>query len=281
MPVSTLRCGRICYTNDLPIYVAFDRGAVAFPGELRQGVPSELNRAMLAGELDCGPISSYCYAQNPEAFVLLPDVCIGSRDAVRSIYCISKEGLGALRGRPVAVTKESATGRALFSVLCRIGHGFAPEFVESDDPFSEFRRSGTACVVIGDKAIDAYLADGAHAVDLGDLWHQATGCDMVYAVWAVRRETAEARPADVAAVAAALRSALDWGMEHIDAAVIEAQALVQRPGGFYEDYYRALNFRFDDRARAGLRRFFDACAECGMLARSPQLAFFHKEFERV
>jgi chorismate dehydratase len=276
-----MRCGRISYTNDLPMYAAFDEGAVTFPGTLVAGVPAALNRMMLAGELECGPISSFFYAQHASKFALLPGVCIGSRREVRSIYCLSQIGLEHLAGVPVTVTNESATGRALFEVICRTRYGFAPAYVESDDSLRDYRERGTACVVIGDKAIDAYLAHPQYAFDLGTLWHESTGEDMVYAVWAVRRDAAERSPAAVAAVTAAMRDAQEWGLEHLDVAVAAAQRSIPRPAGFYTGYYGALNYRFDARAQHGLRAFFDACAACGLLESAPLFGRSGEELERV
>jgi len=77
-----LRCGRIIYTNDLPIYAAFDAGIITYPGTLHADVPSRLNAMLLAGELDLSPISAYAWAANADELVLLPDLCIGARDEV-------------------------------------------------------------------------------------------------------------------------------------------------------------------------------------------------------
>lgn len=277
----TLRCGRISYTNDLPVYAAFDAGAVAFGGELVPGVPARLNEAMLDGSLHCGPMSSVFYAKHADAFVLLGDVCIGSRCDVRSIYCVSRTPPSRLAGERIAVTTESATGRALFDVLCRTRYGFAPDFFESAEPLREFRERGRPCVVIGDTAIDAYVAHPESAYDLGSLWHDATGADMVYAVWAARKDFLTARREQIAAAARALRASLDWGLAHLDAVIERAQATIPRPDGFYAGYYRALNFRFDDRARAGLRTFLEACAACGVLDRAPTPAFLDEELARA
>jgi chorismate dehydratase len=281
MASGSLRCGRISYTNDLPVYAAFDASAVAFPGELVPGVPARLNQAMLDGSLQCGPMSSFFYAKHAGEFVLFGDVCIGSRCDVRSIYCVSHVPPSRLAGETIAVTTESATGRALFDVLCRTRYGFAPEFAESSDPLREFRERGRPCVVIGDTAIDAYVDHPECAYDLGSLWHDATGADMVYAVWAARKESMATRRDEIAAAARALRASLDWGLAHLDAVIDRAQATISRPAGFYAGYYRALNFRFDDRARAGLRAFLEACASCGLLDVAPAPVFLDEELARA
>lgn len=281
MGTSPLRCGRISYTNDLPLYCAFDNGAVAFPGSLESGVPARLNRMMLDGELDCGPVSSFFYAQHASEFVLLPGVCIGSRREVRSIYCMSRTQPRALANVRIAVTNESATGRALFDVICRKLYGFAASYVESDEPARDYRERNTPCLVIGDAAIDAYLDDPRNAFDLGTLWHGFASEDMVYAVWAVRRDVAARQPAAIAAIASALRESRDWGLDHLDMVIEAAQGTIARPTGFYDEYYRALNYRFDRAAQRGLRAFFETCADCGLLAESPAPEFLHEELARV
>jgi len=275
------RCGRIDYTNDLPVYAAFDTGAVPFPAGLRADVPAVLNRALLAGELDCSPISSFFYAQRADRLVLIPGVCIGSRREVRSIFYISPSPPTSLGDAPVAVTKESATGRALFETICRTRYGFAPNLVEADDPFASYREGG-ACLLIGDKAIDASLAAPAeHVYDLGLLWYEHSGTPMVYAVWAARREFAANQPSVVAQIGDALRSALSWGRSHGGEVIERAQLLKPRPAGFYADYYRSLDFDFDAQAQAGLRRFYESAAACGLLPAAPPLEFFGEELQRV
>src|SRR5262245_64034664 len=80
-----------------------------------QGVPTELNRLLLHGELDVAPISSIEYARNADRLRLLPRLCVSSEGAVESIQLISKTPLARIRS--VAVTPESATSVVLTKVL--------------------------------------------------------------------------------------------------------------------------------------------------------------------
>ena len=275
------RCGRIAYTNDLPVYAAFDARAVSFPGTLRSDVPAALNRALLSGELDCSPISSFFYAQHHEEFVLLPHVCIGSHRDVKSILLFSALPPDRLAGHLILVTEESATGRALLETVCRLKYGFAPALVESSDPFALY-KSGGACLLIGDKAIDAsFDAPQEHVHDLGALWHKLFARPMVYAVWAARRAYAAAEPDSVAKLADALERARDWGRHNMEKVVVLAQRSHARPRGFYEEYYRFLNFEFDAAAQAGLTSFFESAASCGVLSHAPALEFLGEELARA
>lgn len=262
-----LRSGRIAYTNDLPIYTAFDAGAVRFPGALVSDVPSNLNRMLLDGRLDLSPISAFAYAANPDVLALLPSLCIGSRRDVWSVVCVSRTPLAELDGATIAVTSESASGRNLLRVLLERRYGIRATFVESDDPFA-VAASGKPALLIGDRAIDAQQTfTPAHVHDLGTHWHEWTGGDMVYAVWAVRRDVLASHRDEVARALDALVAAQRWGEENAETVLAAAQAAHPRPAGFYASYYSTLNFAFDAPARAGLARYIHELHAAGAIAK--------------
>src|ERR1700680_720190 len=263
---SPVRCGRISYTNDLPVYAAFDLGALPFPGTLREGVPTQLNRALLSGELDISPVSSFFYYQHQDALTALPHVCIGSRREVKSIYCISRRHPRELAGTRIAVTRESSTGRALFETICATWFGFSPTYSESDEPFEAYRADGTPCLVIGDAAIDAALAvPQGHAHDVGLLWHEHTGENMVYALWAARNDFLDQRHADVTAIGRSLLESVRWSEAHADRVIARAQEMRRRPPEFYEAYYQTLNYHLDEPANKGLALFVLLASKLGLL----------------
>src|SRR6476659_11403245 len=80
-----------------------------------QGVPTELNRLLVDGDLDTAPISSIEYARNADRLRLLPRLCVASEGAVDSIQLVSRKALDEVR--VVAITPESATSVVLTKVL--------------------------------------------------------------------------------------------------------------------------------------------------------------------
>ncbi|MFY9778963.1 MAG: menaquinone biosynthesis protein [Candidatus Baltobacteraceae bacterium] len=264
-----LRSGRIIYTNDLPIYTAFDEGAVRYPGALAADVPANLNEALVAGRLDISPISAFHYGKYADRLALLPELCIGSRQDVWSVVCVSRKPLAELDGARIFVTKESASGRNLLRVLLEGRFGVKATFVDSDDPYGAAAR-GEAALLIGDRAIDAqqtFRRSNVH--DLGSYWHAWTGLDMVYAVWAVRRDVLASHPHEVQGALDALIRSQAWGNAHLERVVAAAQRAHARPAGYYEAYYATLNFAFDERARAGLARYFSELHAIGALDSVP------------
>src|SRR5690242_11383045 len=97
-----IKLGRIGYANMAPVFYRLDAEV-----EEVVGVPTTLNKQLLAGDLDVAPISSIEYARNADRLKLLPRLCVSSEGAVESIQLITKVPLA--RVRSIAVTPESAT----------------------------------------------------------------------------------------------------------------------------------------------------------------------------
>ena len=250
-----LRSGRIVYTNDLPIYAAFDRGAVRYPGSLHADVPARLNAMLLDGRLGLSPVSSFHWAKHASELALLPELCIGARRDVWSVVCVSRKPLAELDGAVVAVTEESASGLNLLRVLLERRYGVRATFVAHPDPLSA-AAAGRPALLIGDKAIDAQQTFPQNVIyDLGREWYDWTGLDMVFAVWAVRRDVLRANEAAVQSALDALLLARAWGAANMDLVVAAAQATQPRSLGYYAAYYETLNFVLDERARLGLARY--------------------------
>src|ERR687885_2666472 len=160
-----IRLGRISYVNMAPVFYRLDAEV-----EEVSGVPTDLNRRLLAGELDLAPISSVEYARHAPRLRILPRLCVSSEGAVDSIQLVSK--LPLERVRTVAVTPESATSVVLTRVLL-------PE--AEHVPLGE---EADAKLLIGDAALQSAFNDPTPHYDLGRLWLERTGLPMVFAVWA-------------------------------------------------------------------------------------------------
>ena len=84
-PPRTIRLGRISYVNMAPVFFRLE----AEVDEVA-GVPTELSRRLLAGEIDVAPIPSIEYARNAARLRLLPRLCVSSEGAVDSIQLVSR-----------------------------------------------------------------------------------------------------------------------------------------------------------------------------------------------
>jgi len=249
-----IRLGRISYVNMAPVFYRLEAEV-----EEIQGVPTDLNRRLVAGEIDLAPISSIEYARHADSLRILPRLCVSSEGAVDSIQLVSRVPLERIR--VVAVTPESATSVVLTKVLL-------PDAEQV--PLGE---EAEAKLLIGDAALQSAFDDPPPHHDLGRLWLERTGLPMVFAVWAVplppHPGLLELEDALVASVRAA-RS---------DPATLayESSERYGYPAGFLARYFEKLRYRFGPRERAGLYTFLELAHEAGELDRIPELRFVHEE----
>ena len=78
-----LRIGRIDFLNMYPMHWALGDRADA------HGVPTDVNRAIVEGDVDVACMSSIEYARHADELVLLPSMCVSAEGAVGSIFAIS------------------------------------------------------------------------------------------------------------------------------------------------------------------------------------------------
>ena len=260
-----LRLGRISYVNMAPLFFRL----TAAVNEV-SGVPTELNRRLLAGELDLAPISSIEYARNAERLRILPRLCVSSEGAVDSIQLVSRAPLSAIRS--VAVTPESATSAVLVRVLL-------PEAEQV--PLGE---EADATLLIGDAALRSMFEDPTPHYDLGRLWLERTGLPMVYALFACPdRPPAGARGGAgawwdaLAALEDALLEAHRAARGDPEELAREASARYGYPPGFLARYFEKLRYRFGPRERAGALTFFELARDADELEHVPELRFLVPE----
>jgi chorismate dehydratase len=226
---------------------------------------------LLRGELDMSPVSAFTWAANSRELVLLPDLCIGARDEVVSVVLVSSTPPAMLDDRTIHVSEESASGRNLLRIILERRYGIRPIYVDDSQPFEAALR-GEPSLLIGDAAIDAierFSADRVH--DLGKLWHEWTGGQIVFAVWAARRDVYERDAAAVAACMHALTDSYTGSRAHTRDVVALAQRAIARPAGFYESYYGKLNFMLHAAAQGGLAAFCRELLAIGAISSMPLL----------
>jgi chorismate dehydratase len=249
-----VKLGRISYVNMAPVFYRLEAEV-----EEVAGVPTELARALFAGEVDVAPIPSIEWARNAERLRLLPRLCVSSEGAVESIQLISPVPLE--RVRRVAVTPESATSVVLARVLLP-----EAEQVRLDE-------EADAKLLIGDAALRSAFEDPTPHYDLGRLWLERTGLPMVFAVWACP----DPPPEGIAELEAALVASVRLARAEPEQLAREASERYGYPAGFLARYFEKLRYRFGPRERAGLYTFLELARDAGELDHVPELRFVHEE----
>jgi chorismate dehydratase len=267
------RVGHIQFLNCLPIYWGLMRSGALLDVDLFKDTPDRLNAALVAGDLDIGPISLVEYLRNADDLLLLPDLAVGSDGPVLSVNLVSTRPLGELDGRPVALGSTSRTGVLLAQMLLTERYAAEPEYFRCPPDLTQMLLEADAGVLIGDVALRALYeapARGLTVTDLGLQWREWTGLPMVFAVWAVRKEFAAQHPGLVKDVHEAFLRSRDLCLEALDE-VAEAGARWEPfDAATLATYFRALDFSLGDRQVAGLREFAGRAAARGEVPALPE-----------
>jgi chorismate dehydratase len=260
------RVGHIQFLNCLPLYWGLMRSGALLGVDLHKDTPDQLNSALVRGDLDIGPISLVEYLRHAEDLLLLPDLAVGSDGPVQSVNLVSTVPLPDLDGRRVALGSTSRTGVLLARMLLESRHGARPEYFRCPPDLTEMLLEADAGVLIGDTALRARFeapTRGLHVTDLGEAWRDWTGLPMVFAVWAVRRDFADAHPGLVKEVHEAFLASRALCLSELDVVAKAAARWEPFSAETLAEYFRALDFALGERQVSGLREFARLTAERG------------------
>ncbi|WP_281595039.1 menaquinone biosynthesis protein [Micromonospora sp. WMMD882] len=264
--VARPRVGHIQFLNCLPIYWGLMRSGALIDVDLHKDSPDRLSAALVAGDLDIGPISHVEYLRHADEMLLLSDLAVGSDGPVLSVNVVSTRPLAELDGRRVALGSTSRTGVLLAQLLLAQRYGVRPEYFRCPPDLTQMLLEADAGVLIGDVALRAlYEAPrrGLAVTDLGQAWQEWTGLPMVFAVWAVRRDFAAAHPGLVKGVHEAFLRSRDLCLAELDEVAASAARWEPFDAATLASYFRALDFSLGSRQVAGLREFARRAAEAG------------------
>jgi chorismate dehydratase len=240
--------------------------------DLRRDSPDRLSAALVAGELDVGPISLVEYLRHAEDLLLLPDIAVGSDGPVLSVNLVSAVPPEELDGRRVALGSTSRTGVLLARMLLADRFGAHPEYLTCPAELDAMLAVADGAVLIGDVALRA-LTDaprsGLLVTDLGAAWREWTGKPMVFAVWAARRDFAAAHPGQVKDVHEAFLRSRELCLAELDTVAAAAARWEPFDPATLVRYFRLLDFSLGDRQIAGVREFARRAAELGAVPPLP------------
>ena len=147
---------------------------------LVDALPSSCADLLASHEVDFALVPAIEYHRIEDAR-LLPGVCVGSREKVRSVVLVSR--LNNLKKvRTVALDNSSRTSAALVRIIFKEFLGFEPKWTTCNPDLKAMLRDNDAALIIGDPAM-AFAREGLRVWDLAALWHDFTSLGFVFALW--------------------------------------------------------------------------------------------------
>lgn len=278
-----LRIAAIDYLNPAPLMWDFEhspmQATLAQRYSIHRTTPANCARELASGQADIGLIPAAAYAHHPE-LAIIPGCAIASLDRVRSILLVVRAG--ALHTvKSVAADTSSRTSLAYAEILFRkYWKPNAPvEFLQHPPNLDLMLANADAALLIGDPALLA-LEDqparlsrsGEHLqyLDLAHEWRKHTGLAWVSAFWAVRPESLHGLSASE--VVEDFQHSRDAGLAHTDDLVAEWTPRIAIPPQTIKTYLtQNIHYILDEDCLTGLRGFYQAGADCGVLPPAPHL----------
>ena len=274
--MSRLKISAISYLNTAPLMWDFEHADAGADNnfDISYTIPSACAEALRAGTADIGIIPAAAYATVPD-LVIIPDVAIASRRAVRSILLVSKVPINQLSKhiRTVALDTSSMTSVALAKVLFAKWLGGARDYKPMAPDLNIMLGACDAALLIGDPALQVDRTR-YFTLDLAEEWVARTGKSFVFAFWAIRKQALAGR--DGAAIAEVFKKSRDHGLLPKNLEAI-AQEWAPRLGLTVEvvRVYLTHNIHYylDPPCLEGLRLYYRLAAEIGALPQAPEFQF--------
>jgi chorismate dehydratase len=177
------------YLNTAPLIWSFTRGSRKGTIELVDAVPAQCARLLAQEQVEAAlvPVIEY---QRMSDINVVPGVCIGSRNQVRSVVLLTN-GSDLRNLREIALDESSRTSAALIKIIFREFLGFEPKWTSHSATVDYVRNENEGALMIGDPAM-MLNRDNLRVFDLASLWRKYTGLGFVFAMWMIREDASAA-----------------------------------------------------------------------------------------
>ncbi|HKN73276.1 MAG TPA: menaquinone biosynthesis protein, partial [Terriglobales bacterium] len=223
--MSRLKISAISYLNTAPLMWDFEHAEAGAEFDISYTIPSACAEALRAGTADIGIIPAAAYTTVPD-LVIIPDVAIAARRAVRSILLVGKRPADPLsrqtlpkepaskeqwltQVRTVALDTSSLTSVALAKILFAKWLGGARDYTAMAPDLDAMLDACDAALLIGDPALQVDRTR-YFTLDLAEEWVARTGKSFVFAFWAIRKQALAGR--NGRAIAQIFKKSRDHGL---------------------------------------------------------------------
>ena len=255
--IDTPRISASSYSNTAPLIWSFLYGRNHGNAEvILDNAPARSAELLAEGRVDAALVPVIAY-QLLEGVRLVPGVCVGARERVKSV-CLITQGADLADVKNVALDTSSRTSVALTKIIFREFMGLEPEWRNARPDITAMLADSDAALLIGDPALA--LSAGGHGglrvFDIVELWRSFTGLGFIFATWMTR---AEGLPLDLAA-------ARDEGVKNIPAIAANYSAQIGVSSETMQEYLSSnIAYEPDDDMLSGMDLYFSLAHKQGLI----------------
>ena len=254
------------YSNTAPLIWSFLYGSERGKYELiLDNAPARSAELLAQKRVDAAlvPVIEY---QRIEDVLLVPNVCVGAREKVRSV-CLVTEGNDLKNVKTISLDVSSRTSVALTKIIFQEFFGYEPDYKISKPDLPEMLMHSDCALLIGDPAL-TIDENKYRKFDLAEVWKSFTGCGFVFAMWMTQVSKSEiARKIDFAA-------ARDEGLRHLEEIIANYEQEISLERKDFKKYLTEnISFSIDENMQKGLELFFKLAHENNLTENNKLLRF--------
>ncbi len=247
--MSVPRISASSYSNTAPLIWSFLYGLQHGKFELiLDNAPARSAELLAQKRVDCAlaPVIEY---QRIDNIFLVPDVCVGAKERVRSV-CLVTKGEDLKNVKSVALDVSSRTSVALSKIIFREFIGSEPVYQTAMPNLAEMLKENDCALLIGDPALTIDEAK-YRKFDLAETWRKFTGFGFVFAMWMAQKDSLEiVRTIDFAKVR-------DEGLEHLNEIISNYETEISLSRQEFKSYLADnITYSIDENMRQGLFLYF-------------------------
>lgn len=237
------------YSNSAPLIWSFLYGSNHGKYELiMDNAPARSAELLREKRVDAAlvPVIEY---QRIADVLLVPDVCVGASERVRSV-CLVTKGEDLADVKTVSLDVSSKTSVALTKIIFREFYSVEPKFKDSRPNLERMLAESDCALLIGDPALS--IDESIYRkFDLAETWRKFTGFGFVFAMWMAHAAKAGiARKIDFAA-------ARDEGLSHLDEIVSNYESTVSLSRDEFKKYLsKNISYSVSSSMKEGLELYF-------------------------
>ncbi len=267
--MNPLRISASSYSNTAPLVWSFLYGRNHGKVEIiLDNAPSRSAELLDRDRVDAALVPVIAY-QQIEGVRLIPDVCVGARERVRSVCLVTKDK-DLKDVNSVALDVSSLTSVVLTKIIFREFLGSEPKWIDAQPNVDTMLAEADCALLIGDPALAVSeppaVAGGLtlRTFDLAELWHNYTGLGFVFAMWMTRREN----------ISIDFAAARDEGLEHLNEIIANYDHQIHLGPDELKTYLsQNICYSIDESMQHGMSLYFELAAKYGLINENRPLVY--------
>ncbi|HKP68050.1 MAG TPA: menaquinone biosynthesis protein [Pyrinomonadaceae bacterium] len=289
--MKTPRISASSYSNTAPLIWSFLYGSQHGQVELiLDNAPSRSAELLAQDRVGAALVPVIAYQLLPDVR-LVPDVCVGAKEKVRSVALITR-GMDLEDVRSVSLDTSSKTSVVLTKIIFREFLEREPEWRNAAPNIDAMLDESDAALLIGDPSLkiadcglriadlasatsqssdsrsigsatddhsgESAIRDPQSAIrkfDLAELWKRYTSLGFVFAMWMTKLDK----------ITIDLAAARDEGLDHLDEIAANYSELGLSLDAMREYLSENISYSIDDSMRAGMELYFRLAGKCGLI----------------